>query len=89
MIMSTPALEGEALKTFALAEGPLAEAIAERTGADLAHDMFPHVMAAAIAGAIRVAGRHWLDSDDTCESFADVLRRALAHVLPALAPDDP
>ncbi|NUR90493.1 MAG: TetR family transcriptional regulator, partial [Nonomuraea sp.] len=60
MIMSTPELEGEALKAFTMAEGPLAAAIAARTGADAARDLVPAVMAAAIAGAIRVAGRHWL-----------------------------
>jgi transcriptional regulator MftR-like protein len=56
-------------------------AIAERTGADPARDLFPHVMAAAIAAAVRVAGRHWLDAGNT-ESFATVLRHALGHVLP-------
>ncbi|MFC6085176.1 TetR/AcrR family transcriptional regulator [Sphaerisporangium aureirubrum] len=84
MIMSTPALEGEALKAFTMAEEPLAEAIAERTGAH-AGDMFPQVTAAAVAGAVRIAGRHWLAAGDT-EPFAAVLRRALAHVLPAARP---
>jgi AcrR family transcriptional regulator len=81
MIMLTPELEGEALKAFTVAEEPLAAAIAERTGAP-AHDLYPQVMAAAIAGAVRVAGRQWLDSDGS-ESFATVLRRALGHILPA------
>jgi AcrR family transcriptional regulator len=81
MIMLTPELEGEALKAFTVAEEPLAAAIAERTGAP-AHDLYPQVMAAAIAGALRVAGRQWLDSDGS-ESFAAVLRRALRHILPA------
>jgi AcrR family transcriptional regulator len=82
MIMSTPELAGEALKAFTMAEGPLAEAIARRTGAGPARDMFPEVMAAAVAGAIRVAGRHWL-SPGNADSFATVLRHALGHVLPA------
>jgi AcrR family transcriptional regulator len=81
MIMSTPELEGEVLKAFATAEAPLAEAIAERIGTDPERDLFPHVLASAVAGAIRVAGRHWLNRDDD-ESFATVLRTALAHVLP-------
>jgi AcrR family transcriptional regulator len=87
MIMSTPALEGEALKAFTTAEEPLADAIAERIGTDPAHDLFPHVMAAAIAGAVRVAARHWINSDTTV-SFATVLRRALAQILPAAEPRD-
>ncbi|MCC5574349.1 MULTISPECIES: TetR/AcrR family transcriptional regulator [Microtetraspora] len=88
MIMSTPELEGEALKAFTMAEGPLAEAIAARTGTDAGRDLFPAVTAAAVAGAIRVAGRHWLAPGNT-ESFAAILRRALSCVVPATSPEDP
>ncbi|GAA3511113.1 AcrR family transcriptional regulator [Streptosporangium album] len=88
MIMSTPALEGEALKAFTMAEGPLAEAIAARTGTDPGRDLFPPVTAAAVAGAIRVAGRHWLEPGNT-ESFATTLRRALSFVFPAAPPEGP
>ncbi|GGO72376.1 TetR/AcrR family transcriptional regulator [Nonomuraea cavernae] len=87
MIMSTPALEGEALKAFSMAEGPLAEAIAARTGADLSRDLFPAVTAAAVAGAIRVAGRRWLEPGNT-DAFAAILRRALSCVLPAGPAED-
>ncbi|MDF5754658.1 TetR/AcrR family transcriptional regulator [Spongiactinospora sp. TRM90649] len=87
MIMSTPALEGEALKAFTMAEGPLAAAVAERIGADPETDMFSHVLAAAIAGAVRVAGRHWINGDGS-ESFATVAERAVRHILPATAPYD-
>jgi AcrR family transcriptional regulator len=79
MIMRTPELEGEALKAFTTAEEPLAAAIAERLGTDL--DLYPKVMAATVASAVRVAARHWL-IPGTTESFATVLGRALAHVLP-------
>ncbi|MFI6297980.1 TetR/AcrR family transcriptional regulator [Nonomuraea sp. NPDC050790] len=79
MIMLTPELEGEALKAFSMAEAPLAEAIADRTDAD--GDLFPAVTAAAVASAVRVAGRRWLEPG-TSEPFADILRRALSHVLP-------
>ncbi|WP_405148859.1 TetR/AcrR family transcriptional regulator [Sphaerisporangium sp. NBC_01403] len=88
MIMSTPELEGEALKAFTMAEGPLAEAIGARTGTDPGRDLFPAVMAAAVAGAIRVAGRHWLEPGNT-ESFATVLRSALSCVIPAAPPEGP
>lgn len=87
MIMSTPELEGEALKAFTMAEGPLAEAIATRTGTDLARDLFPAVTAAAVAGAVRVAGRRWLERGNT-DSFAAILRRALSCVLPAAPPPE-
>jgi AcrR family transcriptional regulator len=88
MIMSTPELEGEALKAFTMAEGPLAEAIAARTGTDAGRDLFPAITAAAVAGAIRVAGRHWLEPGNA-ESFAAILRRALSCVFPAGSPIDP
>jgi AcrR family transcriptional regulator len=88
MIMSTPALEGEALKAFSMAEAPLAEAIAARTGVDPRRDVYPAVTAAAIAGAIRVAGRHWLEPGNT-ESFAAILRRALSYVFAPTPPEAP
>lgn len=88
MIMSTPELQGEALKAFTMAEEPLAIAIAERTRWDPHEDLSCKVMAAAIAGAVRVAGRHWLSTTDP-PSFAVVLRDALRHVLPTRHPLDP
>jgi len=88
MIMMTPELEGEALKAFSMAEGPLAEAIAARTGTDLARDVYPAVMAAAVTGAVRVAGRHWLEPGNT-EPFAAVLRRTLSCVFSATPPAPP
>ncbi|MFI6928696.1 TetR/AcrR family transcriptional regulator [Nonomuraea spiralis] len=86
MIMSTPELEGEALKAFSVAEGALAEAIAARTGTDAGRDLFPAVTAAAVAGAIRVAGRHWLAPGNTAP-FVDLLREALSCVVPAAPPE--
>lgn len=88
MIMTTPELQGEALKAFTMAEEPLATAIAERTAGDPHDDLSCEVMAAAIAGAVRVAGRHWLGSTAP-PPFAVVLRDALRHVLPVQNPDDP
>jgi AcrR family transcriptional regulator len=81
MIMSAPELQGEALKAFTMAEEPLAAAIADRVGGRPRGDLFCHVTAAAIAGAVRVAGRHWLSTTNPA-SFAAVLREALRHILP-------
>src|SRR5262249_30191527 len=82
MIMSTPALEGEALKAFTTAEEPLATAIAYRPGRAPPRPLSPQAGPAARAGAPRGAGRHWLNRDDS-EPFAGVLRRALDQILPA------
>ncbi|MGP4028916.1 TetR/AcrR family transcriptional regulator [Actinomadura sp. 3N407] len=79
MIMSTPTLQGEALKAFAMAEGPLAAAIAERLGDDT-DELRPVVLAAAVAAAVRAAGQHWLSSADPWP-FAEVLGEALRQVL--------
>jgi AcrR family transcriptional regulator len=87
MIMSTPELQGEALKAFTMAEEPLAVAIAERTGSDPRGNLSCQVMAAAIAGAVRIAGRHWLSTTNP-PPFAAVLRDALGHILPTQRPDD-
>jgi AcrR family transcriptional regulator len=82
MIMSTPELAGEALKAFTMAEEPLAVAIAERAGGDQRGGLSGRVLAAAVAAAVRVAGRHWLSTTDP-PPFAAVLREALGHILPA------
>lgn len=87
MIMSTPELQGEALKAFTMAEEPLAIAIAERTGSDPRGNLGCQVVAAAIAGAVRIAGRHWL-STTSPPSFAAVLRDALGQILPTQRPDE-
>jgi AcrR family transcriptional regulator len=80
MIMSTPELQGEALKAFTMAEEPLAAAISERTGSAPQDDLFCQVMAVAIAGAVRIAGRHWLSTTNP-PSFSAVLRDVLRHIL--------
>jgi AcrR family transcriptional regulator len=81
MIMSTPELQGESLKAFTMAEEPLAAAIAERTGSAGQGDLACQVTAAAIAAAVRVAGRHWLSTTNP-PTFAAVLRDALGHIQP-------
>jgi AcrR family transcriptional regulator len=85
MIMSTPELEGEALKAFTMAEEPLAAAVAERIVRGPQGNLPAQVIAAAVAGAVRVAGRHWL-STTSPPSFATVLREALGHILPTDGP---
>lgn len=83
MIMSTPELQGEALKAFTMAEEPLAAALAERTGSTDRDELACRVAAAAIAAAVRVAGRHWLSATNP-PAFAAVLRDALRHIQPTL-----
>jgi AcrR family transcriptional regulator len=86
MMMTSPALQGEALKAMAQAEGPLAKVIAERTGADPAGDLYPHVLAAAVMAAVRAGTGHWMATGGT-GSLPDLIRQAVRQV--AGYPPDP
>jgi AcrR family transcriptional regulator len=79
MMISSPALRGEYLKTLVQAEGPLAKVIAERTGADPQGDLYPHVLAAAVMAAVRAATSHWMDNDGA-GSLPDLIRQAVRQV---------
>jgi AcrR family transcriptional regulator len=86
LLTTSPALRGEYLKTQAEAEGPLAAAIAERTGHDLPRDLYPHVLAGAAIAAVRVATGHWL-AHGGAGSLPDVIRQAVRQVtLPVMEP---
>ena len=79
MLISSPALRGEYLKTQVQAEGPLAKVIAERTGADPGRDLCPHVLAAAVMAAVRAATGHWL-ANGGAGALPDLIRRAVRQV---------
>jgi AcrR family transcriptional regulator len=79
MVASSPALAGEYLKTLADAEGPLARAIAERTGADPQADLYPRVLAAAVTAAVRAATGHWM-ANGCAGSLPDLIRQAVRQV---------
>jgi AcrR family transcriptional regulator len=80
VIVSAPELRGAYLETLAGIEDVLAEAIAERTGADAHNDLHSRVVAAAACGAERVAIGYWLDSGATIP-LAAVLRQAIGQVV--------
>lgn len=82
LIMSVPSLQAEYLRATQSMERILAEAIAERTGADLDRDLEPWVLAAAVSGAERRAVFFWL-TRAADRSLPDLLRQALAQVLPS------
>jgi MftR C-terminal domain len=79
LMMTSPALQGEALKVMAQAEGPLAKVIAGRTGADPAGDLYPHVLAAAVMAAVRAATGHWMATGGA-GSLPDLIRQAVRQV---------
>jgi AcrR family transcriptional regulator len=79
LMTSSPALRGEYLKTQVQSEEPLAKAIAGRTGADPRNDLYPHVLAAAVAAAVRAATVHWR-SQGGAGSLPDLIRQAIRQV---------
>jgi AcrR family transcriptional regulator len=85
MMMTSPALQGEALRTMVAAEGPLAKAIADRTGADPLGDLHPHVLAAAVMAAVRTATEHWTTSN---APLPDLIRQAVRQVAAPRAADN-
>jgi len=89
LVVTCPALVGEYMKVQGLVQYHLAAAIAERLGTSLESDMFPRIMAGAVAAAMQAAMERWLRSDPPVP-LAPLMRQALRqlaegmlHVLPA------
>jgi hypothetical protein len=76
LVISSPALQGEYLRTHHAAQRTLATAIADRTGTDLESDMFPAVLAGAVTAAIQVAHERWLHADPPV-AVVPLIRQAL------------
>ncbi|PXX71015.1 TetR family transcriptional regulator [Nocardia tenerifensis] len=89
LITGVPALQGEYHRAQAVMQAALADAIAGRTGRDLATDMFPRIMAGAVAAALQVALDRWVDADPPV-SVLPVIREALRQLtfLPGVFPMD-
>jgi AcrR family transcriptional regulator len=83
LIISSPELQGEYLKTQYVTQYALAEAIAERTGTDLVHDMFPRIMAGAVTAATQTAVERWLFADPPV-ALAPLIRLALRQLIEGL-----
>ncbi|MEU6719300.1 TetR family transcriptional regulator [Nonomuraea sp. NPDC046802] len=84
MLTEEPALRAESLKVAFAADGELAEAIAARTGTDVARDLYPYLVAVTVTAAVQAAVGHWLRSDPPVP-LAPLVRdalRALAEGLP-------
>jgi AcrR family transcriptional regulator len=83
LVIASPALQGEYLRTHYSTQRMLAAAIAERTGSDLEADMFPAVLAGAVTAAIQVAHERWLGADPPV-ALIPLIREALAALRSAL-----
>ncbi|GLY02985.1 MULTISPECIES: TetR family transcriptional regulator [Actinoplanes] len=83
-MLAEPALQGERLRAAAAAEAELAAAVADRTGTDLATDMFPRLVAAAATAAVGVAMQHHLDSGDPPTPIDALITGAFAQIAAGL-----
>jgi AcrR family transcriptional regulator len=63
LMVAEPSIQMEFLRASALAEAEVAAAIAERTGTDPKHDLYPKLVAAAVMAAANTATQHWMESD--------------------------
>ncbi|GID91700.1 TetR family transcriptional regulator [Amorphoplanes digitatis] len=84
-MVAEPALQGEWLRAGARAEAVFAAAVAQRTGTDLETDLYPHLVAAAVAAANNVAQNHYLRGDGTA-SMEALLTEAFARIAAGLPP---
>jgi AcrR family transcriptional regulator len=79
LMLETPSLQGELLKSYHAPERELTAAIAKRTGVDPERDMMPQLVAGSVSLAIRVASERWLTAKPAVP-FEPLLREALAQI---------
>lgn len=63
LMLDEPAMHGEMFRANAEATTTLAAAVAERTGTDPQHDVYPELVANVIGAAIGVAVRRWVAAE--------------------------
>ena len=83
LLLAEPALQGEVLKANAAAQDELARAVAERTGTDVAHDVYPKLVAAVVGAGSAVALEHCLRADPPTP-LAQLLREVFARLAAGL-----
>lgn len=81
-VLTSSPLEGEYLRVTAATQRALAEAIADRLGTDIEHDMRPMVLAGAVTAASQVAVRYWFVSDPP-QPLRPLVQRALRQLATA------
>jgi hypothetical protein len=79
LVVRSAALKGEYLRTQYAAQQALAEAIADRIGADAATDMYPCVTAGAVTAAMQVALERWMRADPPT-ALIPLIRLALSKL---------
>ncbi|MEJ3749198.1 TetR/AcrR family transcriptional regulator [Actinomycetes bacterium KLBMP 9797] len=85
-VRQSPALTAQCLVTLERTHWLLAEAIAERTGADLDRDLVPRLMADAVVVGVSTAVQMWTDGDLDA-ALPDLLHDAFALLRAGLPQD--
>ncbi|WP_406506467.1 TetR family transcriptional regulator [Streptomyces sp. NBC_01602] len=83
LMLAEPALQGEVVKANAAAQEELAKTIAERTGTDVARDVYPKLVAAVVGAGSAVAVERSLRADPPAP-LALVLREVFDQVVAGL-----
>jgi AcrR family transcriptional regulator len=63
LMLNEPALRGEVYRVNGIAAEAMCVAVAERTGTDPAHDVYPKLVAAVFGAALGVAMDHYIHAD--------------------------
>ena len=82
-LFTEPAIHAEVLKAAAAAQGELAKAIAERTGARRANELHPQVAAAVVTAVVGLVAERWL-RDGPSGPVIPPMRKAFALVAAGL-----
>ncbi|HKE23643.1 MAG TPA: TetR family transcriptional regulator [Bryobacteraceae bacterium] len=82
-LFTEPAIHAEVLKASAAAQGELAKAIAERTGARRANELHPQVAAAVVVAVVGLVVERWL-RDGPSGSVLPLMRKAFDLVTAGL-----
>lgn len=83
VLFGSPALQGEIIRAGLVEGSPFAAAVAERTGTDAGQDLYPRLVAAAVAAAIQVAVSAFLKADPPVP-LVPLLREALGQLAAGL-----
>lgn len=79
VIRDNPAMKAQHLVTYESTNRLLAAVIAERTGTDIERDLFPRLLAASVAGALRTSVELWAEGA-TDAALPDLILESLALV---------
>ncbi|HEY9413540.1 MAG TPA: TetR/AcrR family transcriptional regulator [Pseudonocardia sp.] len=63
LVRRTPTLLPHQLAAYEATVGTLAQVIAERTGTDVAVDLYPSLVASSVVAALRIVVSHWMSAE--------------------------